>query len=601
VISDNNATDPSFQSGGGGIFCDRGSLTVIGSEIRRNTAKAGAGIYSNDATSFLITDCNIKDNVVENANITLPNMSGGGIFFKSLAPQFPYGGSAAILNSSITDNVVKGMECKGGGLYIETPVTTTAGPSNVNFMLSRCVIARNSTPSGTNPEAYGGGLYCKGAVLMTETEILNNSAAQGGGIYNEGPSVTMSRCKISGNFANYYGIAIYSKTGEIALESCVITANIGQENHAIWCDPSAILKMANCTVAGNNPPAITVLSSTPLSLSSSITNSIIYGNCHYPYQSCKDQIIPGTVSISYSDVQGGYPGTGNINIDPCFVQPGHWDANGTPNPYDDFWVEGDYRLTAVSPCIDTGGIAFLMDNKDLAGNPRIAGASLDMGAYEYQNSTPTAEAGPEQVVYAWIDGIAPVTLDGSGSRDADGDELSYLWSWSIDGNNNQANGVSPAIELPVGQQRIELIVNDGLVDSRPDDVNVTVIGPVEGQMWTVPRVINRQSWLPYILVMLKLPEGVTMEQIDSNDKLLLYPGGIEPIKQRITQVSNGRHQQIAITAFFDKASLLAGINGSGPVQLDFVGQFTSGQYFFGQDKIWVINPRPEPNLNLLIK
>ena len=149
--------------------------------------------------------------------------------------------------------------------------------------------------------------------------------------------------------------------------------------------------------------------------------------------------------------------------------------------YDDFWVEGDYRLTAVSPCIDTGGVAFLMDNKDLAGNPRITGAGLDMGAYEYQNSTPTAEAGPEQVVYAWIDGIASLTLDGSASRDADGDELSYLWNWSIDGNNHQANGVSPAIELPAGQHRIELIVNDGLVDSQPDDVNVTVIGPVEGQ------------------------------------------------------------------------------------------------------------------------
>ena len=30
--------------------------------------------------------------------------------------------------------------------------------------------------------------------------------------------------------------------------------------------------------------------------------------------------------------KGGYTGIGNINADPCFVQPGHWDTNGTPNP-----------------------------------------------------------------------------------------------------------------------------------------------------------------------------------------------------------------------------------------------------------------------------
>ena len=246
-------------------------------------------------------------------------------------------------------------------------------------------------------------------------------------------------------------------------------------------------------------------------------------------------------------------------------------------------------------------MAFLMDNKDLADNPRIAGAGLDMGAYEYQNSMPIAEAGPDQVAYAWIDGIASVTLDGSASHDADGDELSYLWSWSIDGYSHQVNGVSPTIEMPAGQHRIELVVNDGLVDSQLDDVNITVIGPVEARMWTVPRVINRQGWQPYILAMLKLPEGITREQIDPNDKLLLYPGGIEPMKQHIIQNSNGGHQQIAITAYFNKASLLAEINDAGPVQIDVVGRLTTGQYFFGQDTIWLMNPRPEPKINLFAK
>jgi hypothetical protein len=57
-------------------------------------------------------------------------------------------------------------------------------------------------------------------------------------------------------------------------------------------------------------------------------------------------------------------------------------------------------------------------------------------------------AGEDQTVYAWVDGFADVTLDGSDSNDADGDELTYKWMWTIDANTYEANSVSPTIELP---------------------------------------------------------------------------------------------------------------------------------------------------------
>jgi hypothetical protein len=89
--------------------------------------------------------------------------------------------------------------------------------------------------------------------------------------------------------------------------------------------------------------------------------------------------------VTYSCIdQPGFAGAdGNIDDDPLFLGP-HWDDNGTPDdPFDDVWIEEDYRLSASSPCIDTGDPASTL-TEDLDGNPRPSGSGYDMGAYEYQ-------------------------------------------------------------------------------------------------------------------------------------------------------------------------------------------------------------------------
>jgi hypothetical protein len=80
-------------------------------------------------------------------------------------------------------------------------------------------------------------------------------------------------------------------------------------------------------------------------------------------------------------VQGGLSGSGNINADPTFVRNPSPGSDGVWGTADDDY--GDLRLQPGSPCIDAGsggpGVA-----TDFAGNPRIAGTSVDMGAYEFQ-------------------------------------------------------------------------------------------------------------------------------------------------------------------------------------------------------------------------
>jgi NAD(P)H-nitrite reductase large subunit len=78
--------------------------------------------------------------------------------------------------------------------------------------------------------------------------------------------------------------------------------------------------------------------------------------------------------ITYSDVQGGYAGIGNIDADPLFVLAPH-----------------DLSLRSASPCIDTGTNTNLPQygnvTEDIIGTPRPQRMAYDMGAYEYAGSS----------------------------------------------------------------------------------------------------------------------------------------------------------------------------------------------------------------------
>ena len=58
-----------------------------------------------------------------------------------------------------------------------------------------------------------------------------------------------------------------------------------------------------------------------------------------------------------------------------------------------------------------------------------------------------ADAGPNQVVWAGVDGVALVRLDGSGSSDGDGDELTFKWSWVVDGEEFVSYGGDGVVNL----------------------------------------------------------------------------------------------------------------------------------------------------------
>jgi hypothetical protein len=220
----------------------------------------------------------------------------------------------------------------------------------------------------------------------------------------------------------------------------------------------------------------------------------------------------------------------------------------------------------------------------------VAMLCFGFGGQALYAGVPIANAGPDQTVYAWIDGMATVTLNGSDSNDPNGHALSYQWTWSIDGQNYDANGVTPEIELPVGVHVITLVVNDGNNLSAPDTVTITVIAPLEVQMKFTPQTLNCKSKGKWVKAHMKLPTGFTGKNVDKQATATLEPFGLPTNK---IQASSGKSPNVDIS--FDRGTFARALIGdpNETVEVTAVGQLKSGRYFFGTDTIRVLNSMPK--------
>ena len=208
-----------------------------------------------------------------------------------------------------------------------------------------------------------------------------------------------------------------------------------------------------------------------------------------------------------------------------------------------------------------------------------------------QNTAPTADAGRDITAYAWVDGLAVVEPNGFGSFDADGDALSYRWSWEIGGEVFDANGVMPLIEFPVGEHLLELVVYDGGLYSEPDSMIITVIKPVEVRVFVVPRVLNRTSRGKFVMAIFYPPDGIDADDI-KDDSLTLYVGetdgaGIKAERQLTTGAGNKQR----LLAIFDRDDVIAATDNNTAAKIYITAELKSGPYIFGNDTIRITQSR----------
>jgi hypothetical protein len=233
TISGNSATGDGVA--GGGIDNYTGStLTITRCTVSGNSAVYGSGIDSIDGATLTISDSTISANRAydDGKNASL----GGGIY--------SYNSTLMISNSTISDNAA----AYGGGLY------NNSYQSASRATIMDCTLRGNSAPQS------GGGIDNNNGATLTisgSTISANTTQGIGGGLHTFAGAVMVSRSTIVNNSAiNGGGLSLYSGTLTIS-DSTITDDSAGDSGGGVWAAavaPAAVA-LTGSTLAGNRADA----------------------------------------------------------------------------------------------------------------------------------------------------------------------------------------------------------------------------------------------------------------------------------------------------------------------------------------------------------
>ncbi len=194
LVYDNHATGPS-SAFGGAIISD-GTLVIVSSEIRSNSAETGGGLYIGAGTLNLL------------ASAVSGNSAGAG-----------------------------------GGILVGTGVKALITSSSIQ----------------NNDGTYGGGIYNWDRLEITNSAIVSNSATKGGGLFAADSTATLTNTTISGNTAAQDGAGIYSSNDALVRLANVTLANNTADSDdngdgmggGVYQASSSVIRLKNTILAGN--------------------------------------------------------------------------------------------------------------------------------------------------------------------------------------------------------------------------------------------------------------------------------------------------------------------------------------------------------------
>ncbi len=445
-----NRLDPMHSGRGGGMYNnDSSSPTLTNCIFENNSANSGgSGMYNNNYSSPTLTNCTFQGNGVYST------IWGAGMVNDDFS-------SPTLTNCIFMNNGIY-LDGRGGGMYNEdssSPYLTNCtfqnnlasnGGGIYNFGPSPNPTLINCTFSGNRANHRGGGIYNMSSGTLTNCTFSENSANLCGGMYNSDSSPTLTNCTFSGNVADIRGGGMYNYFSSPTLKNCTFTGNSSRSRGGgMFNSEGSYPILTNCIFFGNsvgfNGGGIYNYNTSP-----TLTNCILWGDS-------PNEIYGSIAVVTYSDIQGGYDGEGNIDANPLFVNP----------------ENGDFQLREGSPCIDAGnpdpiyydgclppGMGSVINDMGVYGGPGNCGwlpadGFSIAGAILYQTGSAEDMPVPDTLLFLTGEGtyISHSNINGTyayASIIPDGDYT------LIASKENDVNGITPYDAARVAQYVAEL-------------------------------------------------------------------------------------------------------------------------------------------------
>lgn len=301
--------------------------------------------------------------------------NGGGIYLCY---------NAIVEGNQIESNICKSDDCISAGGAIRMIADPEFMTYQILVEVRDNLIRNNESISGTFG-AFAGGISCSaGNTIIENNEIINNSVesqnyCQGAGLYFDlinsyyavvNNNLILDNESISGS-SNGGAIGLYQS---IDIEICnnLILNNSADNGGAFSINKSQPRLISNNTILNNSATQLGsgfyIYDTTDVVLLNSISRNNSAGGTLNEFVIQNES----TLSVQYSNIMGGWLGEGNIDEDPLFLGSG----------------DHPYELQDISPCVNKGipdTTGLILPVYDLAGNPRLYGERIEMGAYENQN------------------------------------------------------------------------------------------------------------------------------------------------------------------------------------------------------------------------
>ena len=256
----------------------------------------------------------------------------------------------------------------GGGMfneYYSSPI------------LTNIVFSANMASNTPDLPGDGGGMYnsISNPILINVT-FFANSASLGGGLYNSTGSSTILNDVLFSNNSAGSGAGMLISDGNPELKNVIFYHNSASWTGGGLFNSNGSPRLINTTFFENSAARSGGGMESSTYNPPSLINNIFWGNSAPDGPQISSSYY--SLNVTYSDVQNGWPGNGNIDADPLFV-----DA-----------ADGDLHLQAGSPAIDSGTNESC-PSTDLDGVSRPQDGNgdgfytCDMGAFEVEGKPGT--------------------------------------------------------------------------------------------------------------------------------------------------------------------------------------------------------------------